>query len=126
VKRYVEAQGWVSYGGPRRGAKLAGLDDWLEERDVIGPRIPGCNAFTSPTRGQQHAGPVAEEHFGRRVPAEGQRRTSVVVVINPATDQPPRMVAAEDLLQVHRLVLQTTATAARRTGCPSTAPCRPC
>ena len=32
VKRYVEAQGWVSYGGPRRGAKLAGLDEWLEER----------------------------------------------------------------------------------------------
>ena len=32
VKRYVEAQGWVAYGGPRRSAKLAGLDGWLEER----------------------------------------------------------------------------------------------
>ena len=32
VKRYVEAQGWVAYGGLRRTGKLAGLDAWLEER----------------------------------------------------------------------------------------------
>ena len=32
VKRYVEAQGWMPYGGPSRDAKLAGLDDWLRER----------------------------------------------------------------------------------------------
>ena len=32
VRRYVEAQGWVAYGGPRRTGKLAGLDAWLEER----------------------------------------------------------------------------------------------
>ena len=32
VKRYVEARGWVAYGGPRRNGKLAGLDAWLEER----------------------------------------------------------------------------------------------
>lgn len=32
VKRYVEAQGWVAYGGPRRTGKLSGLDAWLEER----------------------------------------------------------------------------------------------
>ena len=32
VKRYVEAQGWVAYGGPRRDAKLDGLDEWLRER----------------------------------------------------------------------------------------------
>ena len=32
VKRYVEAQGWVAYGGPRRNGKLAGLEAWLEER----------------------------------------------------------------------------------------------
>ena len=32
VRRYVEAQGWVAYGGPRRSGKLAGLDAWLEER----------------------------------------------------------------------------------------------
>ena len=32
VKRHVEARGWVSYGGRRSGAKLAGLDGWLEKR----------------------------------------------------------------------------------------------
>ena len=32
MKRYVEAQGWTRYGRPGRGAKLAGLDDWLEKR----------------------------------------------------------------------------------------------
>ena len=31
VKRYVEADGWVAYGGAQRGGKLAGLDGWLEE-----------------------------------------------------------------------------------------------
>ena len=31
ARRYVEAQGWVVYGGPRRTGKLAGLDAWLEE-----------------------------------------------------------------------------------------------
>ena len=32
VKRYVEAGGWMSYGGAGRGGKLAGLDGWLEKR----------------------------------------------------------------------------------------------
>ena len=32
VKRYVAESGWVAYGSPRRGAKLDGLEGWLEER----------------------------------------------------------------------------------------------
>ena len=32
VRRYVEVDGWVAYGGAGRGGKLAGLDGWLEGR----------------------------------------------------------------------------------------------
>ena len=32
VRRYVEARGFVSYGGGGRAGKLAGLDGWLEQR----------------------------------------------------------------------------------------------
>lgn len=32
VKRYVEAEGWVAFGGPGRGGKLAGLDGAMDAR----------------------------------------------------------------------------------------------
>ena len=52
-------------------------------------RLPRCTAFTSPARRQQHGGPVAEVHLGRRPPPEGQVRTSVVVQLDSPPTVPP-------------------------------------
>ncbi len=53
VKRYLAAGGYVAYGAPKRGRKLAGLEDWLRERfvqhrgncDVVRQELLGCHGI---------------------------------------------------------------------------------
>ena len=75
VRRYLAAEGWVSYRRPRRSKRLEGLEAWLEERffrhrgnaDVVRQDLEREQGVTvEPAHGGAGGGAVCASRLARR------------------------------------------------------------